>query len=120
MIAAVGDGFGLLLAARFRTALATGAFWAVASVAATRAAGPATSSRVVGVVGSGAMLANVVGVPLGAFAGQLMGWRGPFWILAILALAAITLIARSVPNEPRGGPTVSIRSELSALRTRRL
>ncbi|WP_261988528.1 hypothetical protein [Streptomyces sp. wa22] len=61
MIAAVGDSFGLLLAARFLTALATGAFWAVANVVATRAADPAASSRAVGVVGSGAMLANVVG-----------------------------------------------------------
>ncbi|MEU6578916.1 MFS transporter [Streptomyces sp. NPDC046805] len=119
MIAAVSDGFGLLLAARFLTALATGAFWAVANVVATRAAGPAASSRAVGVVGSGAMLANVVGVPLGAFAGQLMGWRGPFWILAVLTVAAMALIARSVPNEPRGGQTVSTRSELSALRSGR-
>lgn len=120
VIAAVGDGFGLLLAARFLTALATGAFWAVANVVATRAAGPAASSRAVGVVGSGAMLANVVGVPLGAFAGQLMGWRGPFWILAVLAVAAMALIARSVPHETSGGQTVSIRSELSALRSGRL
>lgn len=40
------------------------------------------------------MLANVVGVPLGAFAGQLMGWRGPFWALAALAVAAMAPIAR--------------------------
>ncbi|MGW5464895.1 MFS transporter [Streptomyces sp. NPDC003996] len=120
VIAAIGDGFGLLLGARFLTALATGAFWAVANVVATRAAGPAASSRAVGVVGSGAMLANVVGVPLGAFAGQLMGWRGPFWILAALAVAAMALIARFVPHETRGGQRVSIRSELSALRSGRL
>ncbi|MFE5297792.1 MFS transporter [Streptomyces sp. NPDC056632] len=66
------------------------------------------------------MLANVVGVPLGAFAGQLMGWRGPFSILAVLAPAAMVLIARSVPKERRGGQTVSIRSELSPLRSGRL
>ncbi|WP_308122310.1 MFS transporter [Streptomyces sp. TRM70350] len=78
VIVALGSGFVLLLAARFLTALATGAFWAVANVLATRVAGPAASSRALGVVGSGAMLANVVRVPLGAFAGQLMGRRGPF------------------------------------------
>ncbi|MFF4017235.1 MFS transporter [Streptomyces sp. NPDC001843] len=120
VIVAFGSSFPVLLAARFLTALATGAFWAVANVVATRAAGPAASSRAVGVVGSGAMLANVVGVPLGAFAGQLMGWRGPFWALAALGAAAMGLIARYVPDDGGGPRAVSIRSELSGLRSGRL
>ncbi|MFJ9025329.1 MFS transporter [Streptomyces sp. NPDC102259] len=102
------------------TALATGAFWAVANVVAARIAGPAASSRALGVVGSGAMLANVVGVPLGAFAGQLVGWRGPFWALAALAAACIALIARHVPHDGPDRRAVSIRSELTALRSGRL
>ncbi|MFE2738697.1 MFS transporter [Streptomyces sp. NPDC059349] len=120
VIVALGSDFTLLLAARFLTAIATGAFWAVANVAATRIAGPAASSRAIGLVGAGAMLANVIGVPVGAFAGQVMGWRGPFWALTVLALAAAGLIARTVPHD---GPTqqpVSIRSELTALRSGRL
>ncbi|MEU6885559.1 MFS transporter [Streptomyces viridosporus] len=117
---AVGSSFTLLLAARFLTAIATGAFWAVANVAATRAAGPAASARALGLVGAGAMLANVVGVPLGAFAGQLMGWRGPFWALAALAAAAVPLIARTVPHEGPVQHTGSVRSELTALRSGRL
>jgi predicted MFS family arabinose efflux permease len=78
VVVAVSSSFPLLLAARFVTAWATGAFWSVASVVATRAAGPAASSRALGLVGAGGVLANVVGVPLGAFAGQLSGWRGLF------------------------------------------
>ncbi|GAA3738987.1 hypothetical protein GCM10022205_26450 [Spinactinospora alkalitolerans] len=66
------------------------------------------------------MLANVVGVPLGAFAGQLVGWRGPFWALAVLAVAAMALIARYVPHDAVGHQAVSMRSELSALRSGRL
>lgn len=120
IVVAVGSSFGLLLAARFLTALATGAFWAVANVVAARVAGPAASSRALGVVGAGAMLANVVGVPLGAFAGQVMGWRGPFWALAALGAAAIVLIARHVPHDEPGQAAVSVRSELSALRSGRL
>ncbi|MFJ1730405.1 MFS transporter [Streptomyces sp. NPDC088254] len=119
VVVALGTGFMTLLAARFLTALATGAFWAVANVVATRVAGPAASSRAVGVVGSGAMLANVVGVPLGAFAGQVMGWRGPFWALAALGAAATALIVRHVPHEG-GQRAVSVRSELSALGSGRL
>ncbi|MFE3033067.1 MFS transporter [Streptomyces canus] len=120
VIVALGSSFALLLAARFLTALATGAFWAVANVVAARIAGPAASSRALGVVGSGAMLANVAGVPLGAFAGQVASWRGPFWALAVLGTAAMGLIARYVPPDAPAQQTVSIRSELSALRSGRL
>ncbi|MFG2386910.1 MFS transporter [Streptomyces avermitilis] len=119
-VVALSSNFTLVLAARFLTAIATGAFWAVANVAAARAAGPAASSRALGLVGAGAMLANVVGVPLGAFAGQAMGWRGPFWALAALAAAAIPLIARTVPHDGGDAQTVSIRSEVTALRSGRL
>lgn len=120
-ILALGSSFALLLVARFVTALAAGAFWAVANVVAARAAGPAASSRALGVVGAGAMLANVVGVPLGSFAGQLMGWRGPFWALAVLSAAATVLIARKVPRDTGdGGQAISVRSELSAVRSGRL
>jgi predicted MFS family arabinose efflux permease len=120
LIVALGSSFALLLAARFVTALATGAFWAVANVAAARTAGPAASSRALGIVGSGAMLANVVGVPLGALAGQFVGWRGPFWALAALAVAAIALVSRYVPHDGPDRQVVSIRSELSALRSGRV
>ncbi|MGW0818001.1 MFS transporter [Streptomyces viridiviolaceus] len=120
VIVALGPSFTLLLVARFVTAVATGAFWAVANVAAADAAGPATSSRALGLVGAGAMLANVVGVPLGAFAGQLMGWRGPFWALAALSAAAVPLLARTVPHEGPSQQTGSVRSELAALRSGRL
>ncbi|MHC5257983.1 MFS transporter [Streptomyces sp. UC4497] len=120
VVVALGSSFPLLLAARFLTAIATGAFWAVANVAAANAAGPAASARALGLVGAGAMLANVVGVPLGAFAGQAMGWRGPFWALAALAAAAVVLIARTVPHDGADRHAGSIRSELSALRSGRL
>ena len=120
VVVAVGDSFPLLLAARFVTAFATGAFWSVASVVATRAAGPGAGARALGLVGAGGMLANVAGVPLGALAGQLSGWRGPFWALALLALAAVPLIARSVPPEDDDRQPVSLRSELAALRSGRL
>ncbi|MCK9868784.1 MFS transporter [Nocardiopsis dassonvillei] len=120
VIVAVGSDFGVLLAARFLTALATGAFWAVAAVVATRVAGPGAGSRAVGVVNAGGMLATVLGVPLGALAAQLVGWRGTFWALAVLAVVAVPVIARHVPRDGVGHRSVSVRSELAALRSGRL
>jgi predicted MFS family arabinose efflux permease len=120
VIVALSASFALLLGARFLTALATAAFWSVANVVAARAAEPAASSRALGVVGAGGMLANVLGVPFGAFAGQVVGWRGPFWLLAVLGVAAMAMIARYVPRDGPDRRTVSIRSEAAALRSGRL
>ena len=120
IVVATGSGFQVLLAARFLTALATGAFWAVAAVVASRAGGPAASSRAIGLVLGGGMLANVVGVPLGAFAGQLVGWRGPFWVLAVLAVAAAVVVLRVVRHDDPEQTRPSIRSEFASLRSGRL
>jgi predicted MFS family arabinose efflux permease len=113
--AALSSSFWLLLGARFVTALAVGAFWAVAAAVATGAAGPPARARAMGVLVGGLTLANVIGVPLGTAAGQALGWRGPFWVLAGLAVAAVPVIARHVPA---GGQraNLSVRAEITALR----
>ncbi|WP_251982630.1 MFS transporter [Streptomyces violaceusniger] len=61
VIGALSPTFALALIGRFVSALATGTFWAVGAVVATAAAGPAASSRVMGVVIGGVTLANIVG-----------------------------------------------------------
>jgi DHA1 family inner membrane transport protein len=119
VIAALSGSFALLLAARVLTAVVTGAFWSVASVVATRAAGPDASSRALGVMGSGVALATVLGVPLGSVAGDHLGWRGAFWAIAGLAVIAAAVIGRFVPAD-QGDAAVSVRSELRALRSTRL
>lgn len=119
VIAALSTSFTVVFAARVLSALATGAFWAVASVVATAAAGPAASSRALGVMVSGSALATVIGVPMGTWAGQAVGWRGTFWALAALAGIAALLIGRFVPADEHRG-TASLRSEFTALRQGRL
>ncbi|MDR6437812.1 DHA1 family inner membrane transport protein [Paenarthrobacter nicotinovorans] len=120
VIVALTSDFTLILGARFLTALATGAFWAVAAVVGAKAAGAASASRALGVVLGGGMLANVVGVPLGSFAGQVVGWRGPFWALAVLALAASGVVYRLVPASQESGAAPSVRAELASMRDTRV
>lgn len=120
VIVALGPGFAAVLAARFLTALATSAFWSVAAAVATRSAGSAASARALGIVLGGGVLASVVGVPLGAFAGRLAGWRGPFWALGVLALGAAFLVYRYVPRNGPERQAQSVRSELAGLRSGKL
>ncbi|MCB0883341.1 MAG: MFS transporter, partial [Propionibacteriaceae bacterium] len=99
VVVAVVDSYVLILAARFLTALATGGFWAVAAVVAAQTAGAAMASRAVGIVLGGGMVANVLGVPLGSFAGQTIGWRGPFWALAVLSILGAFAVYRLIPAD---------------------
>jgi DHA1 family inner membrane transport protein len=112
--AALSSSFAVVLAARVVTALATGAFWCVAAVVATTAAGPAATSRALGMLMGGLTVANVAGVPLGAWLGQASDWRGPFWVLAALSAGAAAVIGRFIPDE-EGRELPSVRAEFTAL-----
>lgn len=120
VLVALSSDFTVLLVARFVTAVATGAFWAVAAIVATRASGAASGARAMGVVGAGGALATVLGVPLGAFIAQAVGWRGTFWALAIAAAAVGLLVAWVLPTDSPGQERGPIRSSLDGLRSGRL
>lgn len=120
VVVAVVDSYVLILAARFLTALATGGFWAVAAVVAAQTAGAAMASRAVGIVLGGGMVANVLGVPLGSFAGQTIGWRGPFWALAVLSILGAFAVYRLIPADEATKAPPSLMAELKALRDSRV
>jgi DHA1 family inner membrane transport protein len=58
--------------------------------------------------------ATLVGVPIAAALGQIFGWRAAFVLVGVIALAAMVLVHRNVPNlQPQAG--ASPWRELSAL-----
>lgn len=117
VIAALSDSFTLVTVSRVVTALATGTFWAIGAVVASTAAGPRASARALAVMSGGLSLAVVAGVPLGTFVGQLTGWRGPFWLLAVLSLPAILALLRFAPTAVgQDRAEVSVHGELAAVR----
>ncbi|GGW72815.1 MFS transporter [Streptomyces caelestis] len=114
VVAALSPSFAVVLAARVVTALATGTFWSVAAVVATTAAGPAMTSRALGMLLGGMTVANIASVPLGSWLGQVSNWRGPFWVLAALSAAAAAVIGRYTPDEEQREAR-SVRAEFAAL-----
>ncbi|WP_231291556.1 MFS transporter [Leucobacter chromiiresistens] len=120
VVVALSSDFTTIMAARWVTALATGAFWAVSAVVAANVAGASMQSAAVGVVAAGGSLATVLGVPIGAFIAQHLGWRGTFWALAVAAVVAVVCIARLVPRDPPRPASASIRADLADLRSVRL
>lgn len=88
LFCALAPTYGMLMAARIVTAFTHAAFFGTGAVVAARLAPPGHSARAIALMISGLTIANVVGVPVGIFIGQLAGWRVTF-----LAVAAIGLIA---------------------------
>jgi DHA1 family inner membrane transport protein len=111
--------YGMLLAGRFLSGLPHGAYLAGASLLAAGLVGPAKRARAASWVMVGLSVANVLGVPAVTWLGQNFGWR---WMLGIaLAAAVVTgVMIRAVIPAQRVEASVSMRNELSALKSPRL
>lgn len=117
---AAGGTYLVVLIGRVVSALGAAAFQANAFAVAGVLSRPERRARSFAVVGAGASLASIVGVPFGVFVGQWWGWRGAMWTIAALALVAAVLATR-VPSvvlpatSLRQRATVFARPQLLAL-----
>jgi len=97
---ACAPNFDSALALRFLAGLPHGAFFGVASVAASGMVAPNRRSQAMSVVFGGLTTANVIGVPLSTWAGQHASWRAVYVGVAVLELLAGALIAVTVTRLP--------------------
>ncbi|SDQ32259.1 MFS transporter [Leucobacter chromiiresistens] len=111
--------FGSLAVARFVAALPHGAYFGVASLLAARIMGPGMQGRGIALALSGLTVANVVGVPIATWIGQVAGWRWAYVLVAVIFTATLLLCLAFLPRYP-GNPERSALLELSALRNYRL
>ncbi|MFD8706656.1 MFS transporter [Kitasatospora sp. NPDC059648] len=115
LLSAVAPSFPLMLAGRIVTSLAHGAFFGIGSVVAAELVAPRKKAGAIATMFTGLTVANVVGVPLGTFVGQAVGWRTTFTAVAGLGLLGLLGIARLVPALPRPAGA-RLRRELTAFR----
>uniref|UniRef100_UPI000D3932DF MFS transporter n=1 Tax=unclassified Variovorax TaxID=663243 RepID=UPI000D3932DF len=104
---------------RFATGLPHGTYFGVAALVAAALAPPDRRARAVGLVMLGLTGATLVGVPIAAWLGQLFGWRAAFVFVGVIALAAIVLVRRDIPDiAPAAG--ASPWRELGALKRKQV
>ncbi|MEU1393458.1 MULTISPECIES: MFS transporter [unclassified Nonomuraea] len=115
LLSALAPGFGVMLGGRIVASMAHGAFFGIGSVAAADLVAPHKKAGAIATMFTGLTVANVVGVPLGTFIGQAVGWRTTFAIVAVLGLVGLLGIAVLVPAIPRPEGT-RLRPELTAFR----
>lgn len=109
LLAAVSDGYGMLLVARVLTSFNHGAFFGVGSIVAANLVPPERRAGAVAAMFMGLTIANVVGVPLATWAGEHLGWRAAFWGIAALGGVTMAALRLTLPNlpAPEGGDAVA-------------
>ncbi|WP_226363387.1 Cmx/CmrA family chloramphenicol efflux MFS transporter [Pseudonocardia abyssalis] len=120
VIGALAQDYTVMLVARVGTAVATGAFWAVAAVVTVTSVPAGARTRALSVLLAGLTVAAVAGVPLGTLVGQAFGWRSAFWSVAGLALLGVAGVLATVGERPVGMPAPRLADEVVAFRRGRL
>ncbi|UFQ16807.1 MULTISPECIES: MFS transporter [Streptomyces] len=115
LLSAAAPVFGVMLAGRVVASLAHGAFFGIGSVVAAELVAPEKKAGAIAMMFTGLTVANVVGVPLGTFVGQTLGWRMTFGLVAALGVIGLAGIAKLVPDLPKP-EGVRLRHELAAFR----
>ena len=105
MLAAWAPTFAVLVVARVLTGVSMGGVWLLTvglapRLVAARSVGPAAS-----LIFSGIAVASVLGVPAGAYVGELAGWRWAFGSLGLLVLVLAGVLAFLLPPLPAAAPT---------------
>lgn len=97
-LVALSPNFGCLLGARFIAGLPHGAFFGAGAIVCSRLADKGKGASAVAVLVGGMTVANLVGVPGFTFVCQLVSWRLPFAIVALLGLMTCMAIRCWIPQ----------------------
>jgi DHA1 family inner membrane transport protein len=98
LMCALAPGYGWLMAGRIVASLTHGAFFGLGATVAAALVPPQRRSAAIALMFSGLTLANVLGVPAGAWIGQHAGWRATFWCVSALGAVALVALQLLVPR----------------------
>ncbi|MEE1840289.1 MFS transporter [Streptomyces sp. NPDC088190] len=115
VVSAVAPVFGVMVVGRVIASLAHGAFFGIGTVVAADLVAPHKKAGAIAMMFTGLTVANLVGVPLGTYIGQSIGWRTTFFAVAAIGVIGLLGVARLVP-EQRQHEGVRLRDELAAFR----
>ncbi|CEA07774.1 Purine ribonucleoside efflux pump NepI [Arthrobacter saudimassiliensis] len=117
ILVALAPNLTVLLAARALLGVALGGFWSMAIAVAAHLVPASRLGRALTVVNAGVCTATVAAVPLGAWLGELWGWRAVFGLGAAAAALALVLQAVSLPAIAAPGEGSGLRALGATLRS---
>ena len=98
VLSALSETLTMLAASRIIVAFGAALYTPLSAGVAVAIASPETRGKALARVFGGMTLAQVVGVPLGAWLAYRFGWQSTFWTVSILAAAAAVVLYRMVPG----------------------
>ncbi|MEV0120710.1 Cmx/CmrA family chloramphenicol efflux MFS transporter [Streptomyces sp. NPDC050703] len=110
---ALAPSYEILFASRVVSALACAGFWAVGAAVAIAMVDFNQRARAMAVMIGGLSIANVLGVPAGAFLGEGLGWRSAFWAVAAASAIALVGVVTLIPRIPLPEEKPQLKKELS-------
>ncbi|WP_327176437.1 MFS transporter [Streptomyces sp. NBC_01335] len=117
---ALAPTYEILFVSRVVAALACAGFWAVGAAVAIAMVPQNARARAMAVMIGGLSIANVLGVPLGAFLGESLGWRSAFWAVGAASAVALVGVVTKIPRIPVPEQRPQLRQELSIYRDRQV
>ncbi|WP_133842161.1 MFS transporter [Erwinia rhapontici] len=93
----------VMLAARMLVGFCMGGIWAIAGGLASRLVPEKAIGLATSIIFGGVAAASVLGVPLGAFIGDVIGWRWAFGIMAIFSALVLAFHLAVIPALPVTG-----------------
>jgi predicted MFS family arabinose efflux permease len=106
LLAAMSQGYAMLLVARLIIAASAGLYAATAQAAAVTLAPAERRARAVSTVVAGTTMAVALGAPIGAFLSGFAGWRGTYFAIAGVGLATAAaiwvMLPRGIEGDRRG------------------
>lgn len=112
-------GFAALLPVRMLAVIAPAIFTPQAAACVGLLVPPAQRARAITFVFLGWSVASVLGMPLGALVGGMLGWRSAFALVGLLALASAAWVWRAMPDGVRP-PALTLADWRETLRSRAL
>ena len=100
LLAAFASHVAVLLGARVLLGIALGGFWSLSAALAIRLVSLEKLPRAMAIIFTGVSAATVCAAPVGAYLGDLFGWRSAFGVAAVLGIVALVAQLATVPSLP--------------------
>lgn len=115
IVSALAGSYTILIVSRIVTAVVSGVLTALSMSVANDIMPKGKRSSIIALIFAGFTIANVMGVPLGTFVGQLSSWHLTFWLTALLGMIAFIMSMFVLPKNLKSTKS-SLKEQISLLK----